>query len=234
MLQVTYIYHSGFLVELEQSAFLFDYWKGEIPPVSKDKELYVLVSHKHRDHFNMKIFELALVYPKIHFILSKEVKMNEKYMDRKGIPVQARDKILYVTGSREYLAGDCRVETLISTDSGVAFIVESEEKTIYHAGDLNWWIWKEETEAENKSMQEAYIREIDKLKGRKIDVAFLPLDPRQEEFFYYGFDYFMRQTDTQSAYPMHCWGDKTVVARLLALPQSLAYRDKIIKIKDNA
>lgn len=232
MLRVSYIYHSSFLAELEQSAFLFDYWRGEIPPVSVEKELYVLVSHKHRDHFNIKIFELALVYPKIHFILSKEVKMNETYMDRKGIPVQARDKILYVTGNREYLVKDCKIETLTSTDSGVAFIAESEGKTIYHAGDLNWWIWEEETEADNKSMQEAYTREINKLRGRKIDVAFLPLDPRQGKYFYYGLDYFMRQTDTKSVYPMHCWGDGTVIMRLLALPQSLDYRDKIIKIKD--
>lgn len=232
MLRVTYIYHSGFLVELEQSVFLFDYWKGEIPSVSMEKELYVFVSHKHRDHFNIQIFGLALLYPKIHFILSKEVKMNEAYMDRKGIPVQARDKILYVTGNREYLIKDCKIETLISTDSGVAFIAESEGKTIYHAGDLNWWIWGEETDAVNKSMQEAYAREINKLRGRKIDVAFLPLDPRQGKYFYYGLDYFMRQTDTKSVYPMHCWGDETVVMRLLSLPQSLDYRDKIIKIKD--
>ena len=31
MLKVTYIGHSGFLVELEKVLFLFDYYPGEIP-----------------------------------------------------------------------------------------------------------------------------------------------------------------------------------------------------------
>ena len=55
-LKVTYIYHSGFLVETERSYLLFDYWKGEIPPLDYKKELYIFASHAHRDHFSEDIF----------------------------------------------------------------------------------------------------------------------------------------------------------------------------------
>ena len=34
-----------------------------------------------------------------------------------------------------------QVDTLLSNDSGVAFIVKTKEGTIYHAGDLNDWYW---------------------------------------------------------------------------------------------
>ena len=50
-MKVTYIQHSGFMVELEECVLVFDYYKGLLPSVSKDKKLYVFSSHHHHDHF---------------------------------------------------------------------------------------------------------------------------------------------------------------------------------------
>ena len=33
MIKVTYLDHSGFLVELEDAYFLFDYYKGRLPQI---------------------------------------------------------------------------------------------------------------------------------------------------------------------------------------------------------
>ena len=44
-MQVTYIYNSGFLVELDKHILLFDYYQGTIPPLNQNKPLYVFVSH---------------------------------------------------------------------------------------------------------------------------------------------------------------------------------------------
>ena len=41
-LTVTYIKHSGFLIETANSYLLFGYWKGKLPELKNDKEL----SHK--------------------------------------------------------------------------------------------------------------------------------------------------------------------------------------------
>ena len=46
-MQVTYIYNSGFLVELDKHILLFDYYQGTIPPLNQNKPLYVFVSHFH-------------------------------------------------------------------------------------------------------------------------------------------------------------------------------------------
>jgi L-ascorbate metabolism protein UlaG (beta-lactamase superfamily) len=58
---LTYIFHSGFVLETEMSILIFDYWldlNGVVPPfLKKDKPIYVFSSHFHEDHFNsMKEF----------------------------------------------------------------------------------------------------------------------------------------------------------------------------------
>lgn len=68
-----------------------------------------------------------------------------------------------------------QVSTLLSTDSGVAFIVKTSEGAIYHAGDLNDWHWEGETEADNRHMSSMYRAEIDKIKDAHFDAAFVPL-----------------------------------------------------------
>lgn len=57
-MKITYINHSGFLVETESCYYVFDYYKGEMPRIDKSKEVVVFCSHFHQDHFNPKIFEI--------------------------------------------------------------------------------------------------------------------------------------------------------------------------------
>lgn len=57
-MKITYINHSGFLVETENCYYVFDYYKGEMPSLDKSKEAIVFCSHFHQDHFNPKIFEI--------------------------------------------------------------------------------------------------------------------------------------------------------------------------------
>ncbi len=79
-----------------------------------------------------------------------------------------------------------KVRAFKSTDEGVAFLIETEGKRIYHAGDLNNWVWAGEPEADNKRMSENFHKELEKMKGIHIDVAFMLLDPRQEKGFLSG------------------------------------------------
>ena len=58
---LTYIFHSGFMLETEQSILVFDYWmdpSGVMDGVLRnEKPLYVFSSHFHEDHFTKDIFE---------------------------------------------------------------------------------------------------------------------------------------------------------------------------------
>ncbi|MSS63208.1 MBL fold metallo-hydrolase [Velocimicrobium porci] len=228
---VNYIEHSGFFLELERHCILFDYFKGEIPECeNKEKMVTVFVSHKHHDHFNHKIFDLVHIYPNIRFFISKDAKMNQTYMIKKNIPKEAFDKIQYVRGNEQVKLEGMTIDTLTSTDQGVAFVVTCEDKVIYHAGDLNWWTWEGESEEESKTMEKCFANEIEKITGRSIDVAFLPLDPRQESCYWWGFDYFMRKIDVRYVFPMHCWEDYSIIWKLLTRKESESYRKRIIPI----
>lgn len=78
-------------------------------------------------------------------------------------------------------------------------------------------------------MEEKFRGEIAKLAGIPIDVAFMTLDGRQEERFYWGFDFFMRHTDTKLVYPMHYWENPGVIDTLLDMEVSTPYRDRIVR-----
>ncbi len=233
-MKITYIHHSGFSVEFDKAVFLFDYFEGELPSFPKEKELVVFASHKHHDHFDRSVFRLTETHPSVSFILSKDIRMSENYRKRMGISDRAAECITYVgkNQSMELSVGEepLKIETLTSTDEGVAFVLTYDGKSLYHAGDLNWWTWTGETGDEYEDMTRRFQAEMEKLRGRYFDVAFVPLDPRQEERYFWGFDYFMRVSDTGRAFPMHFWGDFSVIDRLLADPVSEPYRGRVQRI----
>lgn len=65
---------------------------------------------------------------------------------RRGLPGAFR------RGERLSPAG-VTVEALPSTDEGVAFLVTAEGRTVFHAGDLNWWHWEGEDPVWNRNME---------------------------------------------------------------------------------
>lgn len=90
-----------------------------------------------------------------------------------------------------------KIDTLCSTDEGVAFLLHFEGKCIYHAGDLNWWSWSGITAQENEAMADAYKEEINRLASETIDVAFVVLDPRQEERYWWGNRLFFKSSKSK-------------------------------------
>lgn len=228
-MKVSYIGHSGFAVELDCCTLLFDYYRGALPAFAPEKPLYVFSSHAHQDHFNFAIFELKKTHPNITYVLSRDIrrKWSAAGFARHGVSRETYDMLSFWGARETKRFGPIRVETFESTDVGVAFLVSAEGKAIFHAGDLNDWVWAGEPPEENQAMTARFQAEVGRLSGRRIDAAFLVLDPRQEADFAQGFDYFMRHTDTVRAYPMHFWNDFSVFARLRALPCSAPYRGRV-------
>ena len=222
-MKITYLDHSGFAVDLGDKLLIFDYYRGELPAGTSDRKLYVFSSHAHYDHFQKKIFTWSRDRD-VTYILSKDIRKNAAAKNAPG------EGVYYLAPRQELTLDGLSVRTLRSTDAGVAFLVETEGKTIYHAGDLNWWHWEEESRVYNEMMKRNYRYEISKMEGQAIDVAFVPLDPRQEEQYYWGMDYFMKHTDTKVVFPMHMWGHYEVWERLMENPEASSYRDKVMRI----
>ena len=192
------IFHSGFFVELEKHYLLFDYYKGQIPLLDSEKPLYVLVSHNHYDHYNPQIESATQYYKKRKFIVN-------------GVH---DSKYIYADANEEILVDDVKITTLESTDEGVAFLVETEEKTIYHAGDLHLWYWDDDTDEERQNMYDRYMAEMKKLEGRNIDAAFVVLDSRQsDDYAMFGLSIFNNLTNTKAIFPMHYSHDENLMEK---------------------
>ena len=218
MMKVTYLGHSGFLAEIDDAYFLFDYYKGKIPDMDGTKKLFVFVSHGHYDHYSRSIYELRKHFENTYYILSSDIS-------------EEAEGIYPVKPSQELHLADCLVRTLRSNDEGVAFLVYYHGRTLCHMGDLNWWHWEGEPEAYNTGMRRSYQAEINKLQNVKIDAAFVPVDPRLGEQYCWGIDCFMKRTQTRSVFPMHFWGTYEVYDRLMLEQCTRDYRKRIMKIE---
>ena len=137
-MRVTYLAHSGFLVELPSVTLLFDWWKGALPPLRREQPLLVFVSHGHEDHFDPHIFPLDDGQREVRFLLGKGIHLGRGSMAKWGVSEATAAKCRLVRGGDDFEAiPGVRVEALRSTDAGVAYLVTADGKTIYHAGDLH-------------------------------------------------------------------------------------------------
>ncbi len=208
-MNVQYIFHSGFLVETGKCCYIFDYYRGEVPKLDPDKPIVVLCSHGHQDHYNPEIFAIlqARGIKDVFVVLARDIP-EKKYPDHVSV-------LKAYAGQTYELSRGEQLQTLRSTDSGVAFVLTTDEGVVYHAGDLNDWAWDGESDDYNKQMRGNYRHEIDKLKGKQIDVAFVPLDPRQEAHYADGLRYFLETVHVKSVYPMHYWEKPDVIDRFI-------------------
>ena len=212
-MNVTYIHHSSFLIETERCYYLFDYFRGSIPALNPSKPVLVLASHKHHDH-----------YQKIVFSILKDMGMQHIYaVLSRDIPSGARPEdvpcLLVSAGKRYELPQGQELVTFRSTDVGVAFLIRDGQKLVYHAGDLNDWVWAEEPGADNQRMTEKYQEQIDllaqELDGHTLTAAFVVLDPRQEQDYDRGMLYFLQHIPCDCVCPMHYWGQPETITRFL-------------------
>lgn len=223
MMRVTFLAHSGFFVELDSVCLLFDWWRGDLPPLPA-KPLIVFASHAHEDHFKQEIFSLNAEA----FLLGRDIK--PRSLNRRGVAAKTLEKCLFLRENQSVVPlPGIEVETLRSTDMGVAFLVTAEDRTLFHAGDLNWWHWSEEPDLWNSDMARNFQICTEPLRDREIDLAMLPLDPRLGEDGFRGPKYFLELVKIQRFLPMHQWGDFGFTGKFLAkypqfLPQTVSVK----------
>lgn len=222
--EIFYLYHSGFAVKTDRHFFIFDYYidtprgsglsKGVIDPEEiKDLDVVVFSSHRHPDHFNPKIFSWRKTVKQIRYILSDDIRTAED--------------VFKVHPGQKYNFGDLNVRVLESTDVGAAFLIHVDGLCIYHAGDLNLWYWNGEPDEDNEEMTRRYKEQIDTLKDESIDISFVPVDPRLEENYLRGLDYFMKTVGAKLAVPMHFGDNLSVFDELKSDVRVQDYRDRI-------
>lgn len=200
-LRITHYYHSGFSVEADDLLFVFDYWRGEkqelhgrlqIMPeqLSKYRHVYVFISHEHIDHLDPVVF-------------TWKDSASVTYIVSSDMPVGTRGKRM-APGDTLELEPQVSVTAFDSTDLGVSFLLNIQGKKIFHAGDLNFWHWRDESSL--KEIEEAemeFIRAVKPISKESVDIAFFPVDPRQGTMFEAGANYFILQVKPRLLIPMH-------------------------------
>ena len=240
-MQVIFIHHSCFLVEVDEKVMIFDWFAGDrvsgfqfhgvIPEYEPDTPIYVFASHKHRDHFDMDVLHWAERYTNIHYIFSKDCKMTSRFLKKHGFREDIGEKITYVSAGIKYeLPGNVEVETLRSTDAGVAFYVQTNGAGIFHAGDLNDWQWEGAGGLTNMKMQMEYRSQIKRIAGKNINIAFVPMDSRQKERQFVGFDYFLKNTTAEYVFPMHMWQDYSGIQRYMRTLPERKLEERVVEI----
>lgn len=207
-MKVIYLHHSGFIVALEKVTLIFDAITNIQPHfLRKGRKNIFFATHSHKDHFAQRIFSYGTDY-------------NSTYILSDDISKRGGSNISYVHPYETLEIDGVTIKTYGSTDLGVSFLVEAEGKTIFHAGDLNWWDWDTEERPHIDPVAEEadYKAEIAKLKADLqntiIDVAFVPVDGRLGGSATKAAVYFIDELHPRVLAPMHFWDDYSLVGTL--------------------
>lgn len=208
-MKLTYIYHSGFAIEGEGFTVIIDYYKDTSPTpgqgyvqkslLQRAGRLYVLSSHSHADHFNPEILTWKEQRPDIRYIFSEDIREHEKACFHDAV---------FLNKGEEWNDDLLKIQAFGSTDIGISFLIDVEQKRIFHAGDLNNWHWEEEsTPEETQEYEHHFSVELETLAQATsyTDLAMFPVDPRLGKDYTRGARQFIERIRTDWFVPMHFW-----------------------------
>ncbi|MCK5127266.1 MAG: ankyrin repeat domain-containing protein [candidate division Zixibacteria bacterium] len=172
---IWYLGHCGFAIKTSDHLLIFDYWnRGNIPDEPglangrinpeelKGQNVFVFVTHEHRDHFDTSIFDWRSELDNVTYIYGFKPEQLMQYRDS-GYTGPAYE---FVGPHDEKTIGGLKISTIEANDAGVGFYVEVDGVNLYHAGDHAGW---------RNGEREQYLTEIDYLTKRvgEIDFAFI-------------------------------------------------------------
>ncbi len=164
--------HCGWAIKTQQHVLIFDYVPDSYDPAHpglangrltadelRNQNVWIFVTHAHRDHFDPAIYALADRLPTVNYVYGFAP-------DADGGRSYAGPAYSHMPPRTERDFGDLSVATIASNDAGVGFLVTVDGVTVYHAGDHAGWRDDERT---------GFTAEIDHLAGltESVDLAFV-------------------------------------------------------------
>lgn len=214
--KITYIWHDCFVIESDVCFFIFDFWKDPqnkiFDVINTDKPVYIFVSHHHKDHFNRDIFKWAsLLKYDVTYIISNDTAKASKYLFNKNSTysgaLKVDSSIVKILKEGELFEDELiKVHAYGSTDIGCSYLINIQGNYIFHAGDLNAWIWKDEsTQDEIDKALEEYKSKISPIHNITNDITFamFPVDSRIGTDFWEGAKIFVHEFNIKHFFPMH-------------------------------
>ena len=220
--RLTYIYHDCFMYETSEVVILFDFWKDplsvgrdkDFPPILDEidpsKRFYVVISHHHKDHFTRRIFLWTQRFPDIKFIISADVFKAVRYMLIPGGTYAGHrpplSSVHVLSPGDEFCDEFLRVRAFGSTDIGNSYAIECAGRSLFHAGDLNAWLWIDESTPEEISQaRDAFTSIVEEIKTifPSFSLVMFPVDSRLGREYWWGARYFLSNILVSLFVPMH-------------------------------
>lgn len=231
-MRLRYIYHSGFVLELDGFSVVMDFYKDTAPThgyvretlLKNPVDMYVLASHFHADHFSPEVLTWRKAKENITYIFSRDILKHRR--------AKAEDAIFLRKGEI-YEDEHLRIKAFGSTDVGVSFLIEAEGKRFFHAGDLNNWHWIDgSTPQEVADAEGRYLKELEQIAKEvpSVDVAMFPVDPRLGTDFMRGAQQFIGRVKTGLFIPMHFWEEPEKVKPFVAYAESHQTRSVLLSV----
>jgi L-ascorbate metabolism protein UlaG (beta-lactamase superfamily) len=164
--------------------------------------IYILASHWHPDHFNREVMRWQQKRSDIQYIFSNDIRRKIIWMKFPGVA--------FLTKGKVWEDDMIRVQAFGSTDVGISFLIDTEGKRIFHAGDLNNWHWNEESKPKYvQAAERNFLKEVALLADTttQLDLAMFPVDPRLGKDYMLGAEQFVERIRTKVFAPMH-FGDE--------------------------
>lgn len=219
-MKIIHIFHSGFVIRLDDNILVFDCLEPSTSQYfSIEDNVYAFSSHSHLDHFSTCIFDWEKINPRIQYFLGHDIvvrnpKPNYNFMDK----------------YQALRINNLEIKSFGSTDKGISFLVNVNDINIFHAGDLNWWHWKNDSIQDQRKEEKDFKFEINKLIEEEIDIAFVPVDPRLEDYYYLAAEYIAEKIKPKILVPMHFGDDFNIIGKI---KNKLGYYDtKVLEIKE--
>lgn len=204
-LRLTYIHHNSFVLDDGRQVFLFDFpGPAHLAPGAREameravagRTCFVFNSHSHDDHFNAELGELVSGAARAWFVLSDDI------LDM--YPAAVPKGSLIVEPDESYQFMGLSIDTLMSNDLGVAFLIRTGGLTVYYGGDLANWNWDADPVRQRKFTERFFASALARICAHEIDVGFSNADKRLRSQS--GAAQFVRVVKPRLFVPMHTFG----------------------------
>jgi L-ascorbate metabolism protein UlaG (beta-lactamase superfamily) len=199
-----YLGNSGFILRRARDLVWIDCMSAPseelMQSLGEPERVTALASHFHGDHFNPWIFDLRERWPQTQYVLSSDIRERR----RRNIPLDAA--VQFVEKGQRASVQEIGITAWGSTDEGISFHISWGDRQIFHAGDLNYWHWGEESSPEDaRKAAEWFESELEEISRGvpPLDAAFFPVDPRMGKDYYRGAVRFAEVMRPQIFVPMH-------------------------------
>jgi L-ascorbate metabolism protein UlaG (beta-lactamase superfamily) len=205
-MKIRYLFNSGYTLEFGDRLLIIDFFRDKAAVVTPEylgrfASVTVLVSHSHPDHFNPEIFTWSKYSRTVTFVLWDGIGVNGN-----NCAALTGGQVMSISEGASVSANGFDIRAYGSTDEGVSFAIKTDGQYIFHAGDLNFWHWRNEADdAFVDDALEQYERVADELvrDPQPIDIAFFPVDPRMGATHWEGALMFIERFRPRAFIPMH-------------------------------